>query len=239
MIELRGITKTFAQDGDAIPVLKGIDLHIKRKEFVAITGAPGSGKSTLMRILGCLDMPTTGEYLLGGLHTANCGQAQLAWERVRRIGYVYQHFHWISHASAWTNVAQPLVYRGIAQRHRYEMASDILERMGIGDRRDRLPRELSENQLLRLALARALVGRPHLLLVDDPTQELERYEAHHLVELLEQVMENGVTVTVVMVTRDFDIAARCHRQLRIHNGVIDDGARPAPQKTNGDTRWNI
>lgn len=172
-----------------------------------------------MRILACLDMPTTGEYVLEGLRTASCGQAQLAWERVRRIGYVHQHFHWISHASAWTNVAQPLVYRGIEQKDRYEIARRILDRVGIGDRRDRLPRELSEDHLQRLALARALVGSPHLLLVDDPTHALKRPEAAHLIGLLEQVRDDGVTV--VMITSDTEVAARCSRQIRIQDGVID------------------
>ena len=218
MIELSDIGKTYVMGDNASTVLQGIDLHIARGELVALTGASGSGKSTLMNILGCLDTPTTGSYRLDDMPVAGLDEAQLASARNRRIGFIFQNFHLLPRMTAWANVAQPLIYRGISPAAREQMARVALERVGLGHRLSHKPNELSGGQRQRVAIARALVGRPRLLLADEPTGNLDSKTAAEIMDLLTELHREGLTL--VIVTHEAAIAARCRRVVRLHDGRI-------------------
>ncbi|HEY0856869.1 MAG TPA: ABC transporter ATP-binding protein [Albitalea sp.] len=221
MIGLSGIGKAYHLGGHEVQALADVNLTVRRHEFVALTGASGSGKSTLMSILGCLDTPTVGQYKLDGDEVAGLDEDALARVRNRKIGFVFQNFHLLPRMSAWENVAQPLVYRGIAPASRRERAVQALEGVGLGNRVDHRPNELSGGQRQRVAIARALVGRPELLLADEPTGNLDSRTASDIMNLLAQLHAGGLTV--VLVTHEPDIAARCHRVVRLHDGrIVDD-----------------
>ena len=226
MIELRGITKAYHLGGQSFPVLHGIDLHAERGEFIALTGASGSGKSTLMNILGCLDVPDAGSYRLGGQDVAGLSQAELARERNRRIGFVFQNFHLLPRATAWANVAQPLIYRGIPPALRREAACEALRRVGLEHRLDHRPNELSGGQRQRVAIARALVGRPQIVLADEPTGNLDSSTSGEIMDLLAEL--HGAGLTLLIVTHEPDIAARCRRVVRLHDGRIAEDRRQLP-----------
>ncbi len=225
MIELTGITKIYQLGGEAYPALSDIDLTIQDNEFVALTGASGSGKSTMMNILGCLDTPTRGRYRLDEEEVAGLDEEQLASVRNRKIGFVFQNFYLMPRMTALDNVAQPLIYRGIAPKARREHARHALERVGLADRTGHRPNELSGGQRQRVAVARALVGQPELLLADEPTGNLDSRTAREIMDLFAQLHAGGQTV--VIVTHDPGIAANCRRQVRLHDGRI------AEDTTNG------
>jgi len=232
VIELRDIHKTYFLGDASFPILQGVDLHIDRGELVALTGASGSGKSTLMNIMGCLDTPTQGSYRLVGEDVAKLGEDQLARVRNRRIGFIFQSFHLLPRQTALANVAQPLVYRGIAPAQREAAARACLERVGLGHRVDHKPNEMSGGQRQRVAIARALVGRPHLLLADEPTGNLDSRTSDEIMSLLAELHAGGLTV--VIVTHEPEIAARCQRVVRLRDGRIDQDSRrpmasPAPE----------
>ncbi|HZE92129.1 MAG TPA: ABC transporter ATP-binding protein [Rhizobacter sp.] len=228
MIELRGIGKTYYLGDNGFAVLHAIDLVVARGEFVALTGASGSGKSTLMNMLGCLDTPTTGTYSLDGETIAGLTEAQLARVRNRKIGFIFQNFHLLPRATAWANVAQPLIYRGIAPELREQAACDALRRVGLEHRLNHKPNELSGGQRQRVAIARALVGRPQLLLADEPTGNLDSKTAGEIMALLAELHDEGLTL--IIVTHEADIAAQCRRFVRLHDGRIaeDRLQTPAP-----------
>jgi putative ABC transport system ATP-binding protein len=221
MIGLTAIGKAYHLGGHEVQALQDVHLTVLRNEFVALTGSSGSGKSTLMSILGCLDTPTTGRYRLDGEEVADLDEATLARVRNRKIGFVFQNFHLLPRMSAWENVAQPLVYRGISPAARRERAIRALEGVGLGNRVGHRPNELSGGQRQRVAIARALVGKPELLLADEPTGNLDSRTASDIMDLLAQLHAGGLTV--VLVTHEPDIAARCHRVIRLHDGrIVED-----------------
>ncbi len=226
MIELRNIGKTYHLGGNQFAALQSINLSVACGEFVALTGASGSGKSTLMNLLGCLDTPTTGSYSLDTEPVAGLSEAQLARARNRKIGFVFQNFHLLPRASAWANVAQPLIYRGIAPKLRQQAACEALRRVGLENRLNHRPNELSGGQRQRVAIARALVGRPQLVLADEPTGNLDSKTAAEIMGLLTELHEEGLTL--IIVTHEADIAAQCRRVVRLHDGRIAEDRQQTP-----------
>jgi len=204
--------------GVEYPALDDVSLSIKRNDFLALTGASGSGKSTMMNIIGCLDSPTSGRYTLDGEEVAGLDEEQLASVRNRKIGFVFQNFYLMPRMTALDNVAQPLIYRGIAPAQRRAHAEVALKRVGLGDRMRHRPNEMSGGQRQRVAVARALVGHPELLLADEPTGNLDSRTAREIMDLFSQLHAEGQTV--VIVTHDPGIAACCRRLVRLHDGHI-------------------
>jgi putative ABC transport system ATP-binding protein len=218
VIELAGISKVYSLGGVDYPALSEVDLTIAQNDFLALTGVSGSGKSTMMNILGCLDSPTAGRYTLDGEEVAGLDEEQLASVRNRKIGFVFQNFYLMPRMTALDNVAQPLIYRGISPARRREHARRALERVGLGDRTGHRPNELSGGQRQRVAVARAVVGQPELLLADEPTGNLDSRTAHEIMDLFTQLHAEGQTV--VIVTHDPGVAACCKRLVRLHDGRV-------------------
>ena len=218
MIELTGISKLYQLGGVEYPALSDVSLSIRRNEFMALTGASGSGKSTMMNIIGCLDSPTAGTYSLDGEQVAGLDEEALASVRNRKIGFVFQNFYLMPRMTAIDNVAQPLIYRGIAPSLRRAHAERALQRVGLGDRMRHRPNEMSGGQRQRVAVARALVGQPELLLADEPTGNLDSRTAREILDLFRQLHDEGQTV--VIVTHDPSVAACCKRLVRLHDGHI-------------------
>jgi putative ABC transport system ATP-binding protein len=218
MIELVGISKRYMLGGVDYPALSDVSLSIKRNDFLALTGASGSGKSTMMNIIGCLDSPTEGRYTLDGEEVAGLDEDALASVRNRKIGFVFQNFYLMPRMTAIDNVAQPLIYRGIAPSQRRAHAESALQRVGLGDRMRHRPNEMSGGQRQRVAVARALVGHPELLLADEPTGNLDSRTAREIMDLFSQL--HGEGQTVIVVTHDPGIAACCKRLVRLHDGRI-------------------
>ena len=224
MITLEGVTKVYQAGEVEVPALKGLSLHIPEGEFVAIMGPSGSGKSTLMNLIGCLDQPTSGRYILDGYDVSALTDDQLAWIRNRKIGFVFQSFNLIPRASAVHNVEMPLIYAGDNER-RYERAMSALESVGILDRANHLPNELSGGQQQRVAVARALVTDPAILLADEPTGNLDSESSLEIMKLLRDLNQQGRTI--VLITHEADIAAFASRVVRLRDGVIvSDERRP-------------
>ena len=226
MIELRGIGKTYRLGETEFVALSDADLAIERNEFIALTGASGSGKSTLMNLLGCLDTPTTGTYSLDGEAVAGLSEDELARVRNRKIGFVFQNFYLMPRATALDNVAQPLIYRGLAPSVRKERAARALARVGLADRMQHKPNELSGGQRQRVAIARALVGNPELLLADEPTGNLDSRTAREILALFAGLHADGLTL--IIVTHDAGVASHCHRVVRLHDGEIAEDRRQSP-----------
>jgi len=218
LIDLIGISKLYQLGGVEYPALSDVSLSIKRNEFMALTGASGSGKSTMMNIIGCLDTPTAGSYSLDGEQVAGLDQEALASVRNRKIGFVFQNFYLMPRMTAIDNVAQPLIYRGISPALRRAHAERALQRVGLGDRMRHRPNEMSGGQRQRVAVARALVGQPELLLADEPTGNLDSRTAREILDLFTQLHDEGQTV--VIVTHDPSVAACCKRLVRLHDGRI-------------------
>jgi putative ABC transport system ATP-binding protein len=221
VIELQGISKRYVLGATDFLALDSVDLTIQRNEYVALTGASGSGKSTMMNVLGCLDSPTAGRYTLDGIEVAGLDDEALAQVRNRKIGFVFQNFYLMPRTSALDNVAQPLIYRGISPSKRRERAATALQRVGLADRMGHRSNELSGGQRQRVAVARALVGQPELLLADEPTGNLDSRTAKEIMDLFTQLHTEGQTV--VVVTHDPGIAACCKRVVRLHDGrIVED-----------------
>jgi putative ABC transport system ATP-binding protein len=201
-----------------VHALGGIDLAVEPGDFVAIMGASGSGKSTLMNIIGCLDVPTTGQFLLDGIDVRTLDEAQIAMVRNRRIGFVFQSFNLIPRTSAIANVELPLAYAGVRRKQRREMALAALAAVGLGDRIEHLPTELSGGQQQRAAVARALVTRPALLLADEPTGNLDSASTAEIMQLFSDLNREGRTI--VLITHELDVAACAQRVVRLRDGVI-------------------
>jgi putative ABC transport system ATP-binding protein len=225
VIELSGIVKTYTMGEETVRALAGVDLSIGRNEYVALTGPSGSGKSTLMNLLGCLDTPTEGRYLLNGKDVAQMDDDQLAGIRNREIGFVFQSFHLLPRQTVLQNVMQPLVYRGMPHRERVQRATESLRKVGLGDRLSHRPNQLSGGQRQRVAVARALVGEPSLLLADEPTGNLDSATSRDIMALFDALHAQGQTV--IIVTHEPDIAAHCHRVLRVSDGRIVSDVRDA------------
>ena len=218
MITLTGITKQYQMGDQTVHALQGVDLHIERNELVAFIGASGSGKSTMMNIVGCLDRPSAGTYFLNGKDVATMASDDLAQVRNEEIGFIFQSFHLLPRHTALDNVAQPLIYRGIPPSERKRLAREALEHVGLGERMHHRPNELSGGQRQRVAIARALVGKPSILLADEPTGNLDSATTREIMALIKDVHRNGQTV--VMVTHEPDIAEQCQRIVRLQDGRV-------------------
>ena len=219
IIHLEKIVKSYFMGSQAIPVLKGISLDILKNEYVALMGPSGSGKSTLMNILGCLDTPSGGKYVLNGKDVSKMPDDELADVRNGEIGFVFQQFNLLPRLSAAENVALPLVYAGVNKKDRIERAMAALKQVGLESRSHHKSNELSGGQIQRVAIARALVNNPSLLLADEPTGNLDSKTSVEVMEIFSQIQEAGNTV--VLVTHEEDIAAYAKRVVRLRDGVIE------------------
>jgi putative ABC transport system ATP-binding protein len=219
IIQLENIEKSYFMGNHTIPVLKGIGLAIQRNEYVALMGPSGSGKSTLMNILGCLDSPTGGKYVLNGQDVSKMSDDELAQVRNNEIGFVFQQFNLLPRLTAVENVALPLVYAGISKKDRIERALEALRKVGLADRSHHKSNELSGGQIQRVAIARALVNNPSLLLADEPTGNLDSKTSIEVMDLFSQIHAAGNTV--VLVTHEEDIAAYAHRVVRLRDGLVE------------------
>ena len=220
VIEVDDVWKTYRTGSLEVDALRGVSFAIDRGEYVSIMGPSGSGKSTLMHILGCLDVPTSGRFLLAGDDVSGMTEEDLAHARNKRIGFVFQQFNLLASLSAWRNVELPLLYAGVDRPERRRRALEALERVGLGDRVQHRPGELSGGQQQRVAVARALVTDPDLILADEPTGNLDSVSAHDVMGLLDELHVSGRTV--VLITHDSDVAARSGRIMRIRDGQIGD-----------------
>ena len=226
LLRLQGVWKTYDAGESAVHALRGVDLVVGRGEYVAIMGPSGSGKSTLMHILGCLDTPSQGSYLLAGEEVADLSRGRLAELRNRFIGFVFQAFNLLPRASLLRNVELPLLYGGIGREERLRQAHEILARVGLGDRGRSLPNQLSGGQRQRAAIARALVTGPALLLADEPTGNLDQATGGEVMALFDELNRGGQTV--ILVTHDPAVAAHAKRVVRIVDGLVStDEAKAA------------
>ncbi|WP_317987937.1 ABC transporter ATP-binding protein [Hyalangium gracile] len=226
VIRVENLTKTYRLGSETVHALRGVNLEIRRNEYVAVMGPSGSGKSTFMNLIGCLDVPSDGQYWLNGQAVAGLGEDQLARIRNREIGFVFQSFNLLPRASALDNVAMPLVYSGVRKRERRERAAVLLDKVGLGARKDHRPNELSGGQRQRVAIARALVTRPALLLADEPTGALDSKTGEEIMALFGELHSQGQTL--MLVTHEQDIADHARRILFLKDGVIErDTRRPA------------
>ncbi len=219
IIRLENIEKAYFMGNQAVPVLKGISLNIAPNEYVALMGPSGSGKSTLMNILGCLDSPTGGKYILNGKDVSKMHDDDLAEVRNAEIGFVFQQFNLLPRLSALENVALPLIYAGVSKKDRLERAMEALKKVGLEDRTHHKSNELSGGQIQRVAIARALVNNPSLLLADEPTGNLDSKTSIEVMEIFGKIQEAGNTV--VLVTHEEDIASYAHRVIRLKDGILE------------------
>jgi putative ABC transport system ATP-binding protein len=221
VVEVERLRKVYA-GAVGVSVLSGVDLSVGYGEIVALSGPSGSGKSTLLNILGCLDRPTSGTYRLGGTDVSRLNRAEQAWVRLHYIGFVFQSFHLLSHATALENVSLPLSYAGLPRSACQRRARELLERVGLGARFAHFPHQLSGGERQRVAIARALVGSPRLLLADEPTGALDSRTGTEIMRLLVELHTERRT-SIVLVTHDAKVAAFAHRRVRLLDGRIVDG----------------
>jgi putative ABC transport system ATP-binding protein len=219
VIVTRNLTREYVMGSETVRALRGVDITIRKNEFVAIMGPSGSGKSTLMNMIGCLDSPTGGEYWLNGHRVSELGDDELARIRNKEIGFVFQTFNLLPRASSLHNVELPLVYAGIGGKERKAMATEALRRVGLADRMGHKPNELSGGQRQRVAVARALVNEPSILLADEPTGNLDSATSVEIMALFEGLHRDGQTI--VLVTHEHDIAEHAHRQVLMKDGRVE------------------
>ena len=219
VIVTRNLKRDYDMGGEVVHALRGVDLTIRRNEFVAIMGPSGSGKSTLMNLIGCLDTPSEGEYWLNGHRVSDLDDDELARIRNKEIGFVFQTFNLLPRATALNNVELPLVYAGLGGKERRALATEALTRVGLADRLQHRPNELSGGQRQRVAIARALVNTPSILLADEPTGNLDSATSEEILGLFEQLFRDGQTI--VLVTHEADIAKHARRQVHLKDGRVE------------------
>lgn len=223
MISVQELKKTYIMGTEQVHALKSITCNILKNEYVALMGPSGSGKSTLMNLLGCLDTPTSGTYLLNGINVSQMADSELAAVRNREIGFVFQTFNLLPRLTALDNVALPLVYSGMSKANRVERASHVLDIVGLGDRMTHKPNELSGGQRQRVAIARALVNDPAIILADEPTGNLDTKTSIEIMQIFESIQDKGNTV--IIVTHEPDIAEHAHRIIKLRDGLIETDVR--------------
>lgn len=228
MIRIEKLHKSYPMGKDSLHVLKGLDLHIKEGEFVSIMGSSGSGKSTLLNIVGLLDVHDEGDYYLNGQLIQNLDEKNAAILRNKFLGFVFQSFNLITYKTALENVALPLYYKGMGRKERQKIALQYLDKVGIKDRADHLPSELSGGEKQRVAIARALVTNPKVVLADEPTGALDSTTSSAVMELLKEINREGMTVFVI--THEEDIAAGTDRIVRLRDGIITSDEKTAKKK---------
>lgn len=219
IISVKDITKTYIMGKEKVHALRGITLDVSKNEYVALMGPSGSGKSTLMNLLGCLDTPTSGTYILNNQDVSQLEDNELAAVRNKEIGFVFQTFNLLPKLSTLDNVALPLVYSGLSKSARVERATEVLEAVGLGDRLDHRPNELSGGQRQRVAIARALVNDPAIILADEPTGNLDTKTSIEIMEIFEKIHERGNTI--IIVTHEPDISEHCHRIIKLRDGLVE------------------
>ena len=229
ILQLEHIKKSYYLGKQELPVLKGINLDIFKNEYVALMGPSGSGKSTLMNILGCLDSPTGGRYILNGKDVSRMADDELATVRNVEIGFVFQQFNLLAKLSALENVALPLIYGGVKKKERIERAEAVLEKVKLGDRMDHKPNELSGGQCQRVAIARALINNPSIILADEPTGNLDSKTSYEIMDILGKIHSDGNTI--VLVTHEEDISQYAHRVVRLKDGLVESDAATAAGAT--------
>lgn len=227
IIHLNNISKSYFMGNQALPVLKGINLEILKNEYVALMGPSGSGKSTLMNILGCLDSPTAGTYILNGKDVSTMPDNDLAEVRNKDIGFVFQQFNLLPRLSAVDNVALPLVYAGVGKKERTERAMLVLAKVGLADRSHHKPNEMSGGQIQRVAIARALINNPAIILADEPTGNLDSKTSVEVMDIFSKIQAAGNTV--VLVTHEEDIAAYAKRVVRLRDGHVESDTLKTPK----------
>ncbi|MBF7090073.1 ABC transporter ATP-binding protein [Flavobacterium sp. ALJ2] len=219
LIKITNIKRNFVLGNEIVYVLKGIDLEINKGEYVALMGPSGSGKSTLMNLLGCLDTPTSGSYILNGKDVSQMQDDELAGIRNKEIGFVFQTFNLLPRTTALDNVALPMIYAGHSKSERIIRATEVLKQVNLEDRMDHQPNQLSGGQRQRVAIARALVNKPSIILADEPTGNLDSKTSVEIMKLFGDIHANGNTV--ILVTHEEDIAAYAHRIIRLRDGLIE------------------
>lgn len=223
IISVENLKKTYIMGPTEVHALKTITLDIEKNEYVALMGPSGSGKSTLMNLLGCLDTPTAGDYILNSTNVSTMTDGELAEVRNKEIGFVFQTFNLLPRLSALENVALPLVYAGRSKKERLNRAQEVLTSVGLGDRVDHKPNELSGGQRQRVAIARALVNDPAIILADEPTGNLDSKTSLEIMGIFEEIHKNGNTI--IIVTHEPDIAEHAHRIVRLRDGLVETDVR--------------
>lgn len=221
ILEMYDICKEFPMGKNVTKVLKSVSLTVEEGDYLAIMGPSGSGKTTLMNLIGCLDVPTSGSYMLGDVDITKCSKKELAKVRNQEIGFVFQSFNLLPKLSALDNVALPLLYRGVKKEERKKLAREALEIVGLSERVDYRPDQLSGGQCQRVAIARAIVGKPRLLLADEPTGALDSASGKQVMELFDMLHENGATI--IMITHDRHIAEHAQKVHFIRDGILSEG----------------
>jgi len=219
VIDIKAIRRDFPLGQEIVKVLKGIDLQIEKGEYVALMGPSGSGKSTLMNLLGCLDTPTAGSYLLSGHDVSNMSDDELAEIRNKEIGFVFQTFNLLPRTTALDNVALPMVYAGATKTQRTKRAQEVLTEVGLADRMDHRPNQLSGGQRQRVAVGRALVNKPSIILADEPTGNLDSKTSLEIMALFDAIHAQGNTV--IVVTHEEEVAQHAHRVIRLRDGLVE------------------
>ncbi len=232
VIKIRNITRDFHLGQEIVKVLKGIDIDIEKGEYVAFMGPSGSGKSTLMNLLGCLDTPTSGSYILNGKDVSKMTDDELAEIRNKEIGFVFQTFNLLPRTTALDNVALPMVYAGATKKERTARAEKVLTDVGLADRMDHKPNQLSGGQRQRVAVGRALVNHPSIILADEPTGNLDSKTSVEIMNLFDDIHKAGNTV--ILVTHEEDIAEHAHRIIRLRDGVVESDERKTMAPVNND-----
>ncbi|KPK77530.1 MAG: macrolide ABC transporter ATP-binding protein [candidate division Zixibacteria bacterium SM23_73] len=221
MIHMKAIKKIYSTGKVDVEALRGIDLKVEKNELISIMGPSGSGKSTLMNIMGCLDTPTSGEYYLEQEKVQTLNPNQLAEIRNQKIGFVFQNFNLLPYATAFENVEIPLIFKGVSSRKRRKRAEELLDKVGLKDRMDHKPTELSGGEMQRVSIARALANEPSIILADEPTGNLDSVSGKEIVDVFEDLWKQGHTI--IVITHDQEISTRTKRIIKLRDGMVVDG----------------